>query len=136
MRKAAALVLVLAGCTLLLTAVGAQEDMMYVDPGYFENPQRPPSVFRHEDHNLAADIWDCNLCHHVFDEAGNLIEDESSEDMACADCHGLSDEGSQPGLMKAFHLNCKGCHLEKADGPVMCGECHMRRPPPAEASDS
>ena len=137
MRKTAArLALALAGCALLMASVAAQEDMMFVDPSPFETPQRTPSVFRHEDHNLAADIWDCNVCHHVYDENGNLLEDESSEDMRCAECHGLDDEGRQPGLMKAFHLNCKGCHLKEAKGPVMCGECHVLNPPPAEASDS
>jgi hypothetical protein len=29
--------------------------------------------------------------------------------------------------MKAFHLNCKGCHQERKKGPVMCGECHARQ---------
>jgi hypothetical protein len=135
-RAALSLVLVLAGCALLLTAVSAQEDMVTVDPGPFENPQRAPSVFRHEEHNLNADIWDCNVCHHVYDDEGNLVEDESSEDQSCSECHGLQDDGRQPGLMKAFHRNCKGCHTEKAKGPVMCGECHRWRQPEAEDSDA
>jgi hypothetical protein len=29
-------------------------------------------------------------------------------------------------LMKAYHMNCKGCHLEKGKGPILCGECHVR----------
>jgi hypothetical protein len=29
-------------------------------------------------------------------------------------------------LRRAFHLNCKGCHQIKKQGPVMCGECHVR----------
>jgi hypothetical protein len=137
MKKAAAiLVLVLAGCALLMASVAAQEDMVVVDASPFDNPQRAPSVFVHEEHNLDADIWDCNVCHHVYDEQGNLLEDESSEDMRCFDCHGLEDDGSRPGLMKAFHLNCKGCHLEKADGPVLCGECHRWRQADADDSDS
>jgi hypothetical protein len=28
--------------------------------------------------------------------------------------------------MKAYHLNCKGCHQEQKKGPVMCGECHVK----------
>ena len=137
MKKATAcLILALAGCVLLLAPATAQEDMVVVDPSPFENPQRPPSVFRHEDHNLAADIWDCNVCHHVYDDEGNLVEDESSEDMRCIDCHSLQDEGRQPGLMKAFHRNCKGCHLKEVKGPVLCGKCHMKNPPQPESSDS
>ncbi|MCF8078121.1 MAG: cytochrome c family protein [Desulfobacterales bacterium] len=133
MKKAAvSLILILAGCALLMAAAAAQEDMVVVDPGPFENPQRPPSTFRHEEHNLAADIWECNVCHHVYDEEGNLLDDESSEDMRCADCHFLEDTGTQPGLMKAFHLNCKGCHIKEAKGPVMCGECHRWRQPAAD----
>ena len=135
-KPAFGLIPFLAGCVLLAAAVGAQEDMLAVDPGPFDDPQRAPSVFRHEDHNLAADIWDCNVCHHVYDDQGSLIEDESSEDMRCADCHGLEDEGRQPGLMKAFHRNCKGCHLDQAKGPVLCGECHSKRRPAAEAPDA
>lgn len=138
MKKAAVILVlvVLTGFALLLASVVAQEDMVVVDPSPFENPQRAPSVFRHEEHNFAADIWDCNVCHHVYDEQGNLIEDESSEDMRCADCHGLQDEGNQPGLMKAFHRNCKGCHLEKAKGPVLCGECHRWRQPSEDGAGS
>jgi hypothetical protein len=29
-------------------------------------------------------------------------------------------------LRKAFHFNCKGCHQNKKQGPVMCGECHVK----------
>jgi hypothetical protein len=24
-------------------------------------------------------------------------------------------------------MNCKGCHLERKQGPVMCGTCHVRK---------
>ena len=103
----------------------SQEDMVVVDNKVFDKPQRPPAVFVHEEHNENAQIEECGLCHHVYEE-GTLVEDESSEDQRCSDCHGLEPEGDQPGLMKAFHLNCKGCHLEKKSGPVMCGECHVK----------
>ncbi len=134
-KTAASLILVLAGCALLMASAAAQEDMMFVDRIYFDDPQRPSSVFRHDEHNLAADIWDCNVCHHVYDAEGNLIEDESSEDMLCIDCHTLDGQGSQPGLRKAFHLSCKGCHIKESKGPVMCGECHLWRQPAAAASE-
>ncbi len=137
MKKAAkSLILVLAGCLLLIVSAAAQEDMVAVDPSPFENPQRAPSVFHHEEHNLNADIWECNVCHHVYDDAGNLLKDESSEGTPCADCHGLKDDGRQPGLMKAFHQRCQGCHLKEAKGPVMCGECHRWRPPAADETGS
>jgi hypothetical protein len=109
----------------LLVAANSQEDMAFVDRGYFIDPQRPAAVFPHELHNEKAEIYECNECHHVYED-GVKLEDESSEDESCAECHGLEDEGRTPSLIKAFHFNCKGCHLEKKAGPVMCGECHRR----------
>ena len=112
--------------TLMSTAVGySQENLRVLRPEAFSNPQRPAVGFAHDAHNEKAGIDACNACHHVFAD-GQRVPDESSEDKRCADCHGLQDSGRQPGLMKAFHLNCKGCHVEK-NGPVMCGQCHVRR---------
>jgi hypothetical protein len=104
----------------------SQEDMKVVSSDAFTRPQRPEAVFVHDAHNEKAGIDACNQCHHVYTD-GKLVEDESSEDRRCSDCHGLEDAGRQPGLMKAFHLNCKGCHQGERKGPVMCGECHVRR---------
>jgi hypothetical protein len=104
----------------------SQEDMQMVSSESFIKAQRPAAVFPHDAHNEKAKIENCNQCHHVYED-GKLVEDESSEDRRCADCHGLEDAGRQPGLMKAFHLNCKGCHQTKKKGPVMCGECHIRQ---------
>ncbi|UCF94180.1 MAG: cytochrome c3 family protein [Desulfobacterales bacterium] len=110
----------------ILAAVRAQDEMMVVNDPAFKDLRRPPAVFRHDEHNETAQIEDCNECHHVYDEAGQLVEDESSEDQRCSDCHELQASGDKPALMKAFHLNCKGCHQEKKKGPVMCGQCHVR----------
>jgi len=110
----------------MLHSAHPQEDMVAIETDVFENPRRPPAVFRHDEHNERAEIEECNLCHHVYDENNRLVEDESSEDQRCADCHGLADSGKQPGLMKAFHSNCKGCHRAKKDGPLMCGQCHVK----------
>jgi len=104
----------------------AQEDMAVVEGDGFENQRRPAAVFRHDDHNDAAGIEECNECHHVY-ENGERLTDESSEDQRCADCHTEKAIGSQPGLRRAFHLNCKGCHQTKKQGPVMCGECHIKK---------
>jgi ribosomal protein L31 len=104
----------------------SQEDMTVVSSEAFTQPRRPAAVFPHDAHNERARIETCNQCHHVYTD-GKLVEDESSEDRRCSDCHGLEDAGRQPGLMKAFHLNCKGCHQSQKKGPLMCGECHVRR---------
>ena len=105
----------------------AQEDMEVVDDIGFSKRQRPPAVFQHDAHNEKAHLEECNECHHVYDQDGKKVEDESSEGQSCSDCHELKDVGNQPGLRKAFHLNCKGCHLAKKQGPIMCGTCHVRK---------
>ena len=103
----------------------SQEDMEVVDNEGFTKKQRPPAVFRHDEHNEKAEIEACNECHHVY-ENSNKVEDESSEDQSCSECHDENGSGQQPGLRRAFHLNCKACHLENQKGPVMCGQCHVR----------
>ncbi len=105
-----------------------QEDMELVDNAVFESPRRPPAVFRHDAHNELAQIEECSVCHHLYDENGQLVEDESSEDQRCSDCHEIAEAGPKPSLMKAFHTNCKGCHKQKKKGPTMCGQCHVRKP--------
>jgi len=106
----------------------SQEDMAFIENDTFENPRRPRSVFWHEEHNELARIEECNVCHHVYDDNNRLVEDESSEDQRCSDCHQLVASGRKPPLMKAFHLNCKGCHKAQKNGPTMCGQCHVKQP--------
>ena len=111
----------------VIVVANSQEDMLFIDNSAFDNPQRPPAVFKHDEHNEIAQIEDCNQCHHVYDDSGNLLQDESSEDQRCSDCHELQISGNKPALIKAFHRNCKGCHLERKKGPIMCGQCHVRK---------
>ncbi|UCG04812.1 MAG: cytochrome c3 family protein [Desulfobacterales bacterium] len=113
---------------LFFVSAYSQEDMRLVNTDAFDSPQRPPAVFNHDKHNETAQIEECYECHHVYDEEGKRVEDESSEDQLCSDCHELETSGRKLALMKAFHTNCKGCHKEKGNGPVMCGQCHVRRP--------
>ena len=108
-----------------LTAAWSQDEMTVVDNSVFDNPQRPPSVFVHDEHNETAGIDDCSVCHHVYED-GQLVADESSEDMRCSDCHDLESADDQPSLMNAFHANCKGCHEAEGKGPIICGECHKK----------
>jgi hypothetical protein len=127
MRKSAVIILgVLALSAALLAAAYSQEDMQTVDDQAFSSPQRPPSIFRHDEHNEKAKIEECNVCHHVYDDSGKRLEDESSEGQPCSECHGLNDNGSQPGLRKAFHRKCKSCHQKEQKGPILCGQCHVR----------
>ena len=117
--------LLMIGLAFSLATAWSQDEMTVVDNSVFDNPQRSPSVFVHDQHNEAAGIDNCGTCHHVYED-GKLVEDESSEDMRCSDCHYLKAVDGQPGLMNAFHANCKGCHEAEGSGPVMCGECHVK----------
>jgi hypothetical protein len=119
------LLVILTVCMGLIVAAYSQEDMEFVDNSAFLNPQKAPSVFNHEDHNETAAIGECNECHHVYED-GVRLKDESSEGQMCSECHDLEASGNTPGLMKAFHTNCKGCHISQKKGPVMCGECHRK----------
>lgn len=111
----------------LMASAHSQEEMVVVDNGVFDSPRRAPAVFVHDTHNETAEIEDCSQCHHVYDEHGKQIEDESSEDQRCSECHASGAQGRKPALMKAYHLNCKGCHVTQGKGPVMCGECHRKK---------
>ena len=118
MKKGFFILLTILATFLFFTLVAnSQEDMMFIDNSAFDKPQRPPAVFKHDEHNE---------CHHVYDDDGNFMEDESSEDQSCSDCHDLEPSGKKPGLMKAFHRNCKDCHRQQKKGPLMCGQCHVR----------
>jgi hypothetical protein len=110
---------------LIIVSTNAQEEMTVVDNSIFENPERPSALFQHDTHNENAEIEECNECHHVYED-GVLQEDESSEDLTCSECHEFKSSTKQPALMKAYHQNCKGCHIQKKIGPIMCGECHRK----------
>jgi hypothetical protein len=126
MRKRIGFVLIASALTVLFFLPAfSQEDMVVVDSEGFNKKQRPPAVFRHDEHNEMALIEECNECHHVY-ENGDRLEDESSEDSSCSECHEEKGSGNQLGLKKAFHTNCKGCHHENKKGPIMCGQCHAR----------
>ena len=120
---------VLIFCLNIVTHAFPQEDMKFITNDAFDKTRRPPAVFRHDAHNELAQIEECYICHHVYDEKGLLVEDDSSEDQRCWDCHQLKASGRKPALMKAFHLNCKGCHKKRKEGPTMCGQCHVRNLP-------
>jgi hypothetical protein len=126
MKKKLLLVLILSTLSVfLILPAFSQEEMEVIEDYGFQKRQRPPAVFKHDDHNETAEIEECNECHHLYEE-GEKLEDESSEDQLCSDCHGETSNDNQPGLKKAFHLNCKGCHSKNKKGPIMCGQCHVR----------
>jgi hypothetical protein len=105
--------------------VFAQEDVTVVEDSAFQDKTRPPVPFLHDTHNEAAEIDECNVCHHVYED-GKRLEYETSEDMECSECHTLAADDNPIALINIYHLNCKGCHQKKKAGPVMCSECHVK----------
>lgn len=105
-----------------------EDDYPTIDNTGFDNPQRPAVIFDHDDHNEKAELEeDCAICHHVYEE-NKLVEDESSEDSPCSECHSLKkvEDNSVP-LKTAFHQRCRQCHFDSGKGPVLCGECHVNK---------
>ena len=87
--------------------------------------QRPGSLFDHDGHSDYEAIEDCYVCHHLYED-GELVPEESSEDMKCVECHKVDPNDGSTGLVLAYHLMCKKCHEKQKAGPIACGECHVR----------
>jgi hypothetical protein len=105
--------------------VFAQEEEIRMDSGELGRHQRPPVVFPHEKH---SEKMECMRCHHNYDEFGSN-RGEEGEEQRCAECHTATPAKNPIPLMKAFHLQCKGCHEKMArtdrfNPPRTCGGCH------------
>lgn len=119
--------LVAAGLGVIAVSGYSQEDITTVSDSAFENHLRGPVAFVHDEHNEKSGlVEDCALCHHGRDEQGNLSLEETSEGQECSECHELENPDNPIPLATYYHLQCKGCHLDKKKGPVMCGECHSK----------
>ena len=127
-------IVVVLASLIMATQGFSQEEMRVVDNSVFDRPVRAPALFEHDIHNETAEIEDCSVCHHLYED-GKLIEDESSEDQACSECHANNKTGSNPSLRRAYHLNCKGCHMEQGAGPIMCAQCHRNSSSPDAMQD-
>jgi glycyl-tRNA synthetase (class II) len=105
----------------------AQEDMKEIKSPAFKIHQRPPAIFQHDKHNEKAELYDCSVCHHYY-ENGKLVEGAMSVGQPCSDCHKLkkSKDNKIP-LMEAYHKQCIGCHKKRGKGPLACGECHVKK---------
>lgn len=100
---------------------------MEVSAQAFDTLRRPAALFDHDTHNDNAGIDDCAVCHHVWED-GKLVADESSEDTPCSDCHSISaGPDNTVSLANAFHTQCRSCHVDKGQGPLLCGQCHKRQ---------
>ena len=59
MRQLKLILMIPALVGILLIPAFSQEDMEVVDNEGFSKKQRPPAVFRHDEHNEKAEIEDC-----------------------------------------------------------------------------
>jgi hypothetical protein len=104
--------------------------------------QRPPVAFTHEIH---MGDFGCLDCHHRYENGENVLDEgelmdvepdeiimlnepslEEPGDIKCASCHNGDKKITKISSRDAFHRQCIGCHEEMAQGPVLCGECHVR----------
>ena len=86
------------------------------------------SNFSHDEHEDYAS--DCTDCHH--DAA---IEPEPQN---CADCHDATGDEAMPGLRRAVHQRCAGCHQDIFDDQLAgCSDCHaFSAPVPGDEADT
>lgn len=116
-------------CILFVPVAFSQEATMVLKHKQITTHERTPVTFNHEQH---ASRLDCIQCHHDYDKYGNNRGGEDKAQM-CSNCHGKpGGEKKVLPLTEAFHAQCKKCHERikaegKTSGPVMCGECHVRK---------
>ncbi|MBA3019353.1 MAG: cytochrome c family protein [Proteobacteria bacterium] len=121
------LYLVIVACVapfILFSAAFAQDDIKQLQHDIFVNRERPAAVFPHTLHSDALGI-DCLECHHIYKNGENVWDESELSD--CTGCHSLKADGKKMSAMRAFHTNCKNCHLKENKGPVTCGECHPKK---------
>lgn len=119
----------LAGLIVLASVLTAysQGDIAFVKDSGFAKHLRPPVPFEHDAHNENADLFDCTVCHHMYENGEKL--DDPSIGMECSQCHQGTEKDDRMALIRAYHRQCRGCHLEAKAGPILCGQCHQRTDP-------
>jgi hypothetical protein len=116
------LLLVMLAFAAFIPLAHSQEDMIIFNHPELGKHQRPLVEFNHKLH--AENKLDCNRCHHDFDA---YLNNRGGEGQPCDTCHKKSAEDNLISLKDAFHLQCKGCHESMKEGPVECGQCHVRK---------
>jgi hypothetical protein len=88
-----------------------------------------PASFDHALHQRVVD-GGCIQCHHYSDNKYNFP--------SCSECHNAPfdpQDLNKPGLARAYHLLCIGCHRDSQVGPTDCTGCHTKTEhPPSSPS--
>lgn len=121
----ASIILTVMASIIAVFSASSQEDIKFVKDSAFTSRMRPPVSFLHDKHKETAQIEDCGACHHVYQD-GKRVDGETSEGTMCSECHTLREGDSPLSLVRVYHLQCKGCHVEKKAGPVLCSDCHQK----------
>ncbi len=102
------------------------------------------------DHQMHADTYSCNTCHHhttgdgpVNEKCAKCHADSGpADDVSCSGCHKQQEAAptslakhlqsnvyhiDKPELKGALHLQCLSCH-QAEDGPTGCQDCHAFTP--------
>lgn len=117
-------VLVFIGLAFFSISTYAQFMTTVQDSAFDDRGRMKPIVsFHHDEHNMAAGIYDCNTCHHVWED-GEKLPYEDSVGMECSSCHLAEPGDNEMDLIRAYHLQCRSCHMGEKAGPILCGECH------------
>jgi hypothetical protein len=106
-------------------------DVIVINNKGYDSDRKGPVTFTHRKHALDYKVscWDC---HHEYDDGKNLWA-PWNETEKCSECHMPSEDMEEVmNLQKAYHVNCKNCHEERAKenknpGPYRkCYGCHEK----------
>jgi hypothetical protein len=106
-------------------------DVIIIDNEGYKKDRRGPVEFSHKKHAREYNLL-CWECHHEY-EGGENIWAPWDETRKCRQCHDpVKSEPNEIKLQKAYHLNCKGCHMglaeaaQKAGAFKKCNGCHAK----------
>ena len=108
------------GYLVALQGVFGQTDVVTIDyPQHHKTDKYKGTQFPHKKH--ADAVKPCQMCHHKWYKGEKVKK--------CVDCH---TKDSTITAYKAFHDNCKNCHMDikkagKATGPTVCTKCHPKK---------
>ena len=107
-------------------------DNIIIDNEGYKKDRRGPVEFSHKKHAREYKLL-CWQCHHEYEDDENIYA-PWGETKKCRQCHDpVKQEPNEIKLQKAYHLNCKGCHMrlakedQKAGAFKKCNGCHAKK---------